>query len=253
MRRMYVAGNWKMNLNLAEAQKLIEGITSKLPTHLPVDLGVFPSFVLLHPLTKILEGTPIRIGAQNCYCEQSGAFTGEIAPAMIKDIGCDSVIIGHSERRHVIGETGELLKKKILAALEVGLEIIYCIGEKLEEREAGQTEAVLARQLQEGLGPDVDLNRVVVAYEPVWAMGTGKTATPEIAQSAHAFCRQEIGKLYNTEAAEKVCIQYGGSVKASNAQELMAQSDVDGALVGGASLKTDEFIGIIQGAIAAQS
>jgi len=253
MRRKYVAGNWKMNLTLAEARSLIEGITAGLPSNPPLDLGVFPPYVYLAPLAEMLASGPIRLGAQNCYFEPKGAFTGEISTAMLTDVGCQSVIIGHSERRHVLGEPGDLLKKKVVAALEAGLEVIYCVGEKLEAREAGKTEAVLDTQIHEVLGPDVSLDRVVIAYEPVWAIGTGKTATPDQAQDAHAYIRQEIGKLYNSQAASELRIQYGGSVKASNAQELMSQSDVDGALVGGASLKADEFLGIIQGAMAAQA
>jgi triosephosphate isomerase len=251
MRRLYVAGNWKMNLSLAEARSLVEGIKGGLPKALTVDLAVFPPFVLLAPLAEGLKGVPIGLGGQNCYFEPKGAFTGEIAPQMLLDVGCNSVIIGHSERRHVIGETGELLKKKVAAALGAGLEVIYCIGETLEEREAGQTEAVLDRQLREVLGPEVSLDHLTLAYEPVWAIGTGKTATPAQAQEAHGFVRQEIAKLYNSQIADRLRIQYGGSVKASNARELMSQPDVDGALVGGASLKVDEFLGIIEGAMAA--
>ena len=252
MRRKYVAGNWKMNLTLAEAGSLIEGITAGLPADPPIDLAVFPPFVYLAPLAEKLTG-PIRLGAQNCYCEPKGAFTGEISPAMLKDVGCSSVIIGHSERRHVLHEPGELLKKKVLAALGAGLEVIYCVGEKLDEREAGRTEAVLDCQIHEVLGPDVALDAVTIAYEPVWAIGTGRTATPDQAQLAHAYIRQEIGKLYNSSVAAGLRIQYGGSVKASNAQELMGQPDVDGALVGGASLKADELLGIIQGTMKAQA
>ena len=252
MRRFYVAGNWKMNLSLTEARSLIEGIKAGLPKDLPVDLAVFPPFVLLAPLADVLEDLPIGLGGQNCYFEPKGAFTGEVAPQMLLDVGCSSVIIGHSERRHVIGETGDMLKKKVVAALSAGLEVIYCIGETLDEREAGQTEAVLHRQIHEVLGADVSLDSVTVAYEPVWAIGTGKTATPDQAQEAHAFVRQEIGKLYNGQIADRLRIQYGGSVKASNARELMSQQDVDGALVGGASLKADEFLGIIEGTIAAR-
>ena len=253
MRRKYVAGNWKMNLTLTEAKSLIEGITAGLPADPPIDLAVFPPFVYLAPLAAKLVGGAIRLGAQNCYCEPKGAFTGEVSPAMLIDIGCRSVIIGHSERRHVIGERDELLKRKVLAALGAGLEVIYCVGEKLDEREAGQTEAVLDRQIHEVLGPDVALDAVTIAYEPVWAIGTGRTATPDQAQQAHAYIRQEIGKLYNSNVAARLRIQYGGSVKASNARELMQKPDVDGALVGGASLKADEFLGIIQGALKTQA
>ncbi len=250
MRRKYVAGNWKMNLTLAEAKALIDGLEAGLPANVPVDVAVFPPFVLLHPLAAVLGG-PIQLGAQNCHFESSGAFTGEIAPQMLLDVGCSSVIIGHSERRHIFGETEELLKKKVLAALKAGLKVIYCVGEKLDEREAGQTEKVLHRQIHQVLGADVPLDTVTIAYEPVWAIGTGKTASPQQAQDAHAYIRGEIGRLYNSQAAAGVRIQYGGSVKASNARELMGQPDVDGALVGGASLKAEEFLGIIKGAMPA--
>ena len=253
MRKFYVAGNWKMNLALAEARKLIEEIGAKLPKQLPIDLGVFPSAVLLFPIAKAVDGLPIHFGAQNCYFEKSGAFTGEISPGMIKDTGASSVIIGHSERRHILGETGDMLKKKVVLALETGLDVIYCVGETDDEREAGQTQAVLERQVDEVLGADVKLDRVTIAYEPVWAIGTGKTATPAQAQEAHAFIRELIGKRYNAQAASAVRIQYGGSVKASNAAELLSQPDVDGALVGGASLKADEFCGIIDAAVTLQT
>ncbi len=251
MRRKYVAGNWKMNLTLAEARALVEGIRAGLPAAGAVDVAIFPPFVLLFPMAKAVAGSPIEFGGQNCHFEASGAFTGEVSPQMLVDTGAHSVIIGHSERRHVFGEKGDMLKKKVVAAQRAGLKVIYCVGETLDEREAGQTEAVLERQLGEVLGPDVDPDRLTVAYEPVWAIGTGRTATPDQAQSAHAFCRQRIGGLYNSGVAGRMRIQYGGSVKAANARELMSQPDVDGALVGGASLKADEFLGIIQGATVA--
>ncbi|UCD28496.1 MAG: triosephosphate isomerase, partial [Planctomycetota bacterium] len=170
MRKKYVAGNWKMNMTLAEAKALIGGITSGMPKAAPLEVGIFPPFVLLYPLAKIMEGLPITLGAQNCYFESKGAFTGEISPVMIKDAGATSVIIGHSERRKIFGEQNELLKKKVIAALETGLDVIYCLGETLEEREAGQTEAVLEKQINEVLGPDVSLERLTLAYEPVWAI-----------------------------------------------------------------------------------
>jgi len=252
MRRLYVAGNWKMNLSLAEACGLIDGLKAKVPADCGVDVAVFPSFAFLSQIAERVKRTRIGLGAQNCYFEPKGAFTGEVSPQMLLDVGCDSVIIGHSERRHVLGEGGDLLKKKVVAALGAGLKVIYCVGELLEEREAGRTEAVLHQQIHDVLGSDVSLADVTIAYEPVWAIGTGKTATPAQAQEAHAFVRQEIGELYNSEAGGAVRIQYGGSVKASNAKELMSQPDVDGALVGGASLKVDEFVGIIEGAMAAR-
>lgn len=251
MRRKYVAGNWKMNLNLAEARGLVSGIIAKAPAGAPIDLAVFPPYVYLAAIVEATAGSPIRVGAQNCYFEPKGAFTGEIALNMLKDVGCKAVLIGHSERRHVLGETGQMLNKKVRAALSAGLEVIYCVGELLAEREGSQTEAVLHRQIAEVLGPDVALDNVTVAYEPVWAIGTGKTATPQQAQDAHAFIRKEIKTLYNDRAAENLRLQYGGSVTAANARELMSQPDVDGVLVGGASLKVDEFVGIIRGAIEA--
>lgn len=252
MRRKFVAGNWKMNLNVAGAKALAEGLKAKIPPTIPVDLAVFPPFTMLSAVGEALKGSAIKLGAQNCYFEPEGAFTGEVAPGMLVDVGCELVLIGHSERRHILGETNPMLKKKIVAALAAGLKVIYCVGEKLDERDAGRTEAVLYQQIHEVLGPDVDLANVVIAYEPVWAIGTGKTATPDQAQEAHAYIRREIGKLYNNQAAQTLRIQYGGSVKASNAKELMNQPDVDGALVGGASLKVDEFVGIIEGAAAAR-
>jgi len=251
MRRKYVAGNWKMNMNRAEGVALVEGIKGKLPKDAPRDVAVFPPSCLLFPIAEAVQGSPIEFGAQNCYFEPKGAFTGEISPQMIKDAGAHSVIIGHSERRHIFGETNAMLKKKVVAALEAGLKVIYCVGELLEEREAGRTEAVLNEQLTEVLGSDVSLENLVIAYEPVWAIGTGKTATPEDAQDAHERGRAVIGRLLGDEVASGMRIQYGGSVKAGNAQELMAKPDVDGALVGGASLKIDEFVGIIEGALAA--
>lgn len=252
MRRKFVAGNWKMNLNVAKARALVEGLKAKIAPGVSVDLAVFPPFTMLSAVSEALKGSVIKLGAQNCYFEAEGAFTGEVAPGMLVDVGCELVLIGHSERRHILGETNAMLKKKIVAALAAGLKVIYCVGEKLDEREAGRTEAVLYQQIHEVLGPDISLSSVVIAYEPVWAIGTGRTATPDQAQEAHAYIRREIGKLYNDKAAETLRIQYGGSVKASNARELMSQPDVDGALVGGASLKVEEFVGIIEGAAAAR-
>ncbi|MBI4578125.1 MAG: triose-phosphate isomerase [Planctomycetes bacterium] len=252
MRRLYVAGNWKMNLNLAEAKALVEGLKKGLAAEAQIDVAVCPPFYMLVALAELLKGTRIGLGAQNCHFEAKGAFTGEISPPMLKDAGCDTVIIGHSERRQYFGEAGELLKKKVVAALGAGLKVIYCIGETLTEREAGRTEAVISRHLREVCGPDVSLDHVTIAYEPVWAIGTGKTATPAQAQEAHACCRSEIAKIYNAAVAAAVPIQYGGSVKPDIARELMSQPDVDGALVGGASLKAANFLGIIEGALAAR-
>jgi len=252
MRRPFVAGNWKMNLTLAAARDLMAGLRDGLPSAPPVDLAVCAPFHLLFPLNKELGSTGIEIGAQNVYFEEKGAFTGEIAPFMLADTNCTYVIVGHSERRHVIGETGEELNKKVRAAQKAGLHVIYCVGEKLDQREAGQTEAVVERQLAEAIGSDVDAALLTIAYEPVWAIGTGKTATPDQAQEVHAFIRKQLAGLYNAQTADAIRIQYGGSVKPDNAEDIMSRPDVDGALVGGASLKADDFIGIVQGAVKAK-
>jgi triosephosphate isomerase len=253
MRKKYVAGNWKMNLTLAEAKALVEDLKKGLPagSQSKVDVAVCPPYYMLAPLAEAIKGTTIGLGGQNCHFEIKGAFTGEVSAPMLKDAGCDTVIIGHSERRQYFAEAGELLKKKVHAALKAGLKVIYCIGETLDEREAGKTEAIISKHLREVCGADLSLDNVTLAYEPVWAIGTGKTATPAQAQEVHAFCRGEIAKIYNPTVAAGVRIQYGGSVKADNARELMSQPDVDGALVGGASLKAADFLGIIQGAMEA--
>ena len=250
MRTPFVAGNWKMNLTLAECRELMAGLRAGLPDPLPIDVAVCPSFTLLFPMGREIDGTPIKLGAQNCYPEPKGAFTGEISPAQLRNAGCTSVIVGHSERRHVLHEPSDLMGRKVTAALEAGLEVIYCVGETREQHEAGQTEAVVADQLDHGLAPETDAARVTIAYEPVWAIGTGLTATPEQAQNVHRFIRQTLTTRYNADLAERIRIQYGGSVNPSNAGELFACPDVDGGLIGGASLKSGDFLAIIQAAIA---
>jgi triosephosphate isomerase len=252
MGRPFVAGNWKMNLTRVEAEKLIRALRDRLGGDTPIDVGVCPPFPLLFPVAEAIKGSQIALGAQDVYFEEKGAFTGEVSPRQLLDAGCTCVIVGHSERRHVLGEPGALLAKKARAAQKAGLHVIYCVGETLAEREADQTEAVLERQIQDVFGPDVDLAGVTVAYEPVWAIGTGKNATAGQAQEAHAFIRNRLSKVYNTGLASALRIQYGGSVKPSNAKELMAQPDVDGALVGGASLDADDFAGIIEATIEAK-
>lgn len=264
MRRLYVAGNWKMNMDKASAHELAAGLKQqfmgcccKPGCHesgigkAELDVAVCPSFVYLPEVIETLKGTCIQVGAQNAWHEPKGAFTGEVSVGMLKDIGCSFTILGHSERRHVMGETDELINKKVKAALDGGLEVILCIGELLEEREAGKTEAVCERHLREGLSGVTaeQMASVTVAYEPVWAIGTGKTATPDQAQEVHAFCRGILNSLFGDAVADATRIQYGGSVKPGNAAELMGQPDVDGALVGGASLKVDDFMGIIKGAL----
>ena len=207
---------------------------------------VAPSFTLLETVSAITEGTNIRLGAQNCASEEQGAHTGEVSVLQLKDLGVQTVILGHSERRHVYMEDDALINKKVKLALKHGFEVILCIGELLQEREDGKVEEVCERQIVKGLeGVSVsDLGNVVIAYEPVWAIGTGKTATPQDAEAVHAFVRRVIARLYGEDAASKIIIQYGGSVKPENAAQLMAMENIDGALVGGASLKTDTFIPI---------
>jgi triosephosphate isomerase len=256
MRRPFVAGNWKMNLTHAAARELIEGLRAKLPADCPVEVGVAPPAVYLLPVANAIAYSDIQLLAQNVYHETSGAYTGEISPAMLIDVGVKYAIIGHSERRHTIGkgEDDAMLSRKLDAAFAAGLTPIFCIGETLEQREAGQCEQVLADQLRlglEGLSAQ-QVDQMVIAYEPVWAIGTGKNATPEQAQEAHRFVRQVLGQTFSADVAQAVRIQYGGSVKAANAETLMAQPDVDGALVGGASLKADEFAGIITATIKAK-
>ena len=253
MRKLFVAGNWKMNLTLAEARELMAALRKGLPSPLHVDVAVCPPFTLLFPMNKEVDGTPIQLGAQNLYPEPKGAFTGEISAAHLRDTSCAYVIIGHSERRHVLGETGALICRKVVDALEAGLHVIYCLGEQIEEREAGRTFGVVSEQLAHGLSTDTDLSRVTIAYEPVWAIGTGRTASPDQAQEVHQFIRQELTERYNADLAARIRIQYGGSVNAKNAAALLSQPDVDGALVGGASLKPAEFLAIIRAAERIQS
>jgi triosephosphate isomerase len=207
--------------------------------------------VYLSDVAKALSSSNISVGAQDVYFENNGAFTGEISCAMLKDVGCNYVIIGHSERRHVIGEKDELINKKIAAAIHGGLLPIFCVGELLEERESNTTEAVIKRQMEKGLaGIDAEkMAAVTIAYEPVWAIGTGKTASKEQAQAVHLFIRQLLAKMYDTQLAQQIRIQYGGSVKPSNAKELMLQPDIDGLLIGGASLKAEDFVAIVEASI----
>ncbi|MGN6367910.1 MAG: triose-phosphate isomerase [Phycisphaerae bacterium] len=250
MRKPFVAGNWKMNLNSAEALALTQGLAAKASQFGNTEVGIIPPFVYIAQVKWALKDAPIGLGAQDVYFEKNGAFTGEISTSMLADIGVKYVLIGHSERRHVIGETDALLNKKLHAVINAGLIAVLCIGEKLEERQANKTFDVCKTQLVEGLkGLDKSkANQLVIAYEPVWAIGTGLNATKEQAQEVHAYVRGELAKIFDKPTADTIRIQYGGSVKASNAAELMSQPDVDGALVGGASLKVDEFLGIITAA-----
>lgn len=250
MRRFFIAGNWKMNLNRRQAVELARGVAAGAQKFPQVELAICPASVYLEAVGQALAGSPVGLGAQNMYHEASGAFTGEIGAPMLLDVGCRYVILGHSERRHLLGETDEQINRKVLAALSAGLTPIVCVGELLAEREAGKTGEVIRRQFEGSLaGITADqMRKIVIAYEPVWAIGTGKVASPEQAQEVHLDLRKLIATRYNADLAETVRIQYGGSVKPDNAAELLSQADIDGALVGGASLKADEFLGIVAGA-----
>jgi triosephosphate isomerase (TIM) len=254
MRRFFVAGNWKMNLDLAEARKLVDGLKAELARESRVDVAVCPPSVYLEAVAAMVKGTSIKLGAQNCWFEAKGAFTGEVAPAMLLDVGCSHVILGHSERRHVIGETDELIAKKVKAALAAGLNVILCVGETLDERKAARTRDVVKTQTVKGLFdvPAAQLANVAIAYEPVWAIGTGVNAEPKDANDVHEFIRGLLAGKFGKAVAENMTIQYGGSVKPENAAELMGRPHVDGALVGGASLKADQFLGIVRNTIQAK-
>ena len=253
MRKPFVAGNWKMNTDSSSCVELSEGIASGATetASAKATVAVFPPFIYLQSVIKALGTSSIGVGAQDVYFEPDGAFTGEISTSMLKDIGCTYCLCGHSERRHVIGETDELINKKLAAAIAGGLLPILCVGELLSEREASKTNDVVSRQLESGLAglSEEKVSAITIAYEPVWAIGTGLTATPQQAQEVHEFIRKLLANMYSDELAGGIRIQYGGSVKPGNAAELMAQPDIDGLLVGGASLKADAFLAIIQGAV----
>ncbi len=242
MREYYIAGNWKMNKTAAESREFAEQLADALE-EASVKLMIAPPFTALESVSSIVQGTNIILGAQNMCHETSGAFTGEVSADMLLDLDVTAVILGHSERRTIYGETDELINQKVRLALTKGLEPVFCIGETLDEREAGRVEDVVRTQVTKGLAgvSEDQLKQVTIAYEPVWAIGTGKTATPDDANAVHAFVRSLIRELYSDAAAQAVQIQYGGSVKPDNVRELMAQEDIDGALVGGASLKLEDF------------
>ena len=249
MRRPFIAGNWKLHCTRPEGVELLRSIAAQLGASPPADVAVAPPFTAIAAVAEAAAGTPIQVGAQNCCFEPKGAFTGEISVAMLRDVGATFVILGHSERRHVFGETDEAVGRKMGAVLAGGLLPILCIGEKLDERDRGETLAVVDRQLEaafDGLGAEQAL-RTTVAYEPVWAIGTGRTATPDQAQEVHGHVRSWLEARFGA-VAERVRIQYGGSVNARNARELLSQPDVDGALVGGASLEAASFAAIVAAA-----
>ena len=247
-RTPFVAGNWKMNTNKAAAVALAKGVAAAAPAG-GVQVGVAPPFVYLDAVAAAVAGSPVLLGAQDAYFEKDGAYTGEISVSMLLDLGVRFVLTGHSERRHVLKESGELVAKKAQAIYNAGLTVVHCVGEKLEERDAGTTTQVVQQQLEE-LSPSLDdPTRVVIAYEPVWAIGTGRTATDAQAQEVHAFIRGLLAKRWNAAFADAVRIQYGGSMKPENAKGLLAEKDVDGGLIGGAALKADSFLAIAKAAL----
>jgi len=251
MRRMIVAGNWKMNMNQKEAERLSKEIAERVGTVAGTDVVLCPPFTSLHAVREAVDGSSIALGAQNMHWEEKGAFTGEISSNMLLTAGCNYVILGHSERRSYFGETDEIIARKVVAAIKSGLIPIVCVGETREQREEGVTEQVVERQIRgafEGLSPG-DFEGTVIAYEPVWAIGTGLTATAQQAQDVHSYIRGVIAEMMGRDAAERTRIQYGGSVKPSNAGELFGRPDIDGGLIGGASLDADSFAEIVRASL----
>lgn len=251
MRKPIVAGNWKMNKSVTEAEDLAGGIKIDLAQCTEVDVVLCPPFTALKAVSDIITGTQIRLGAQNMHWEKNGAFTGEISAELLRDIYCHFVILGHSERRTYFGETNEIVNRKAKAALANNLLPIVCVGETLEERDAGRMEKVVSEQVRQSLAEldEAAMRKTIIAYEPVWAIGTGRTATPEQAQEVHSLIRGLLSELYNETTARAVRIQYGGSMKPSNAAELLEQPDIDGGLIGGASLDAHAFVEIVRAAM----
>jgi triosephosphate isomerase len=249
-RRKVVAGNWKMNMDLASGENLVKSLVSDLRGTEKTDVILCPPFPLLAMLSEVLAETSFGLGAQNLFWEEKGAYTGEVSADMLVSVGCKYVIIGHSERRKYFEETDEMVNRKLKGALRSGLIPIMCIGETLDERQTNQTEQVVKTQMQDGLqdlGRE-ELNKMIIAYEPVWAIGTGKNATPEQAVEVHQFIRHTLRQWFDDQLAQETRIQYGGSVNENNALEILSQTDIDGALVGGASLKADSFTEIVRAA-----
>jgi len=249
-RKYLIAGNWKMNKTASEAEDLVGEINTSVGSQTSVQVCVCPAFTALAKTSELVEQTEVFLGSQNMNAESSGAYTGEISAEMLRDLYVSFVILGHSERRQYYGETSTAINLKVLAAVQNNLKPIYCIGETLEEREAGQTLAVVRQQVREGLAnfPTNSIEHLVLAYEPVWAIGTGKTATDEMAQEVHADIRQVLTEMFGESASASVRILYGGSMKPDNAQGLLSQPDVDGGLIGGASLTSRAFCGIVEAA-----
>ncbi|KAA1261217.1 Triosephosphate isomerase [Rubripirellula obstinata] len=247
-RRILIAGNWKMNTRSASAVELAKAVVAKVGENPKVDVALCPPSVYLAAVADVVAGTPVGLGSQNVYAADDGAYTGEVNASMLTDVGCRYVILGHSERRAILGETDAMISEKLHAALAGNLVPIVCVGETLEDREAGNTEKVVETQIRGSLAglDEVRAAGIVIAYEPVWAIGTGKTASPEQAEEVHAFLRKLLGEIFSADVADQIVIQYGGSVKPGNAKELLGQPNIDGALVGGAALKAEDFIGIIE-------
>lgn len=248
MRTSFIAGNWKMHKTRSEAVSLAKELVNSCAHEENKRIMIAPPFTALAEVAAVLKGSPIILGAQNMSNAESGAHTGEISVHMLKDAGVTIVVLGHSERRHVYGETNEFINSKVKLALAQGMEVILCVGEKLAEREQGITEKVCEEQIVKGLDgvSAADMQKITIAYEPVWAIGTGKTATPADADAVHAFIRQKVASLYSEDIARELIIQYGGSVKPDNAKGLMGMTNIDGALVGGAALKAETFLPIVQ-------
>jgi triosephosphate isomerase len=251
MRPKFIAGNWKMNTNAAEASALASRVAAGNVKHHGLAVAICPPFPYLDVVRRAIHGGPVELGAQNVSAEVGGAFTGEVSAAMLVDAGCRYCIVGHSERRHLLGESQATVRRKIKAVLDVGLHPIVCVGELLAERDAGQTKDVVAAQILSAIAglDEARFSRLIFSYEPVWAIGTGRNATPDQAEEVHSHIRKTLQDRYNASLAAETVIQYGGSVKAGNAESLLAQPNVDGALVGGASLIADEFLAIVQAAV----
>ncbi len=252
MRKVVIAGNWKMNKTANEARALVEALKPLVADVNQAEIVVCPPFLSLSATIEAARGSNIKVGAQNIHWAESGAFTGEVSAAMLKEAGVEYVIIGHSERRQFFGETDATANSRVKAALQAGLKVMLCIGETLDEYNTKRTEAVLATQLDGGLaGLDAaSVSQLILAYEPVWAIGTGKTATPAQAEAAHSFIRGHVEAKFGAQAAAAVRIQYGGSMKPDNAEELLAEKDIDGGLIGGAALKADSFAALVKNAVA---
>jgi len=246
-RTKFVAGNWKMNTDKASAVRLAQHVAAGLPAG--IEVGIAPPFVYLDAVAQAIASSAVLLGAQDAYFEKNGAFTGEISVEMLKDLNVKFVLTGHSERRHVLGESSAVIEKKAHAIYAAGLTLVHCVGEKLEQRDAGQTFSIVQQQLEELSDSMQDPQRLVIAYEPVWAIGTGRNATDAQAQEVHAYIRSAMAKLWNPDFADRVRIQYGGSMKPENAKGLLGQPDVDGGLIGGASLKAESFLAIAKAGV----